>query len=168
MENWKDIPGYEGRYQVSDRGNVRSLSHRVRLVVHGVETTRHSPGRQLRPAASPLGHLTVVLGKGNTQQVHGLVALAFIGPRPTAADVAHRDGEPGNNMPSNLRYATRSENNQDKVFHGRARLSVAQIERVREEARTGPRGTKTALAQELGVSQSTISDVLAGRTYSHV
>lgn len=167
-ETWKDIPGYEGRYQVSDLGRVRSVDRRVRLVVHGIETTRLARGKVLRPAAAPLGHLQVVLGKGRTQSVHVLVALAFIGPRPAGMDVAHRDGNPANNAPDNLRYATRSENNRDKVWHGRTRLTPQQVERVRAEAPTATRGGKALLASELGVSPSTISDVLAKRTYSHV
>lgn len=168
MENWKDIPGYEGRYQVSDQGRVRSIDHRVRLVVKGVETTRLSPGKVLKPGRSgSLGHLTVAVGKHNSMPVHFLVMLAFVGPRPLGADVAHGDGDPGNNRIGNLRYASRTSNNQDVVFHGRRRLTVEEIRRVRAEA-FAYRGAQQALAAEFNVSPSTISDVLAGRSYSHV
>ena len=110
MENWKDIPGYEGRYQVSDLGRVRSVAHRVRLVCHGVETTRLSPGRVLRPGPTNSGHLSVALGKGNSKGVHTLVALAFLGPRPAKHEVLHLDHNPANNTVGNLKYGTRSEN----------------------------------------------------------
>lgn len=168
MEQWKDIPGYEGRYQVSDFGQVRSVDRRVRLVAHGVETTRLARGRILKPGPSASGHLSVVLGKGNTRSVHSLVALAFIGPRPVGADVAHRDGDPTNNAVGNLRYATRSENNRDKVLHGRTTLTVEQVQRVRDEAPTLPHGGKKALALELNTHPCTISDILAGRRHPHV
>ena len=168
MELWKDIPGYEGRYQASDQGRVRSVERRVRLVAHGVETTRLARGKVLRPAPSSSGHLLVVLGRGNTQSVHAAVALAFIGPRPEKTDVAHKDGDPTNNAPKNLRYATRSENNQDKVLHGRTTLTVEQVRLVREVAPRLPHGGKKALAQELGTHPCTISDILAGRRHYHV
>lgn len=110
MEIWKDIPGYEGRYQVSDEGRVRSLPHRVRLVVRGKETTRLFPGRLLRPGPQQSGHLSVAIGKGNSRQVHQLVLEAFVGPRPAGCEVLHLNHNPADNRLENLRYGTRSEN----------------------------------------------------------
>jgi hypothetical protein len=83
-------------------------------------------------------------------------------------DVAHADGDGGNNRLDNLRYATRSENNQDRVRQGRTGLTEAGVARIRTEAPFLPRGGKKLLAHELGVSQSTLSSVLAGRSYTHV
>jgi hypothetical protein len=137
-------------------------------VVRGVETTRHSPGKLLKPGRSgDCGHLSVAIGKGNSVLVHILVMLAFVGPRPEGADVAHGDGDPTNNRLSNLRYATRGENNQDMVFHGRRRLTVDQVLRVRRDARSY-HGAGRDLARELGVSQATISAVYVRRSYGHV
>lgn len=168
VENWRDVPGYEGRYQVSDQGRVRSLDCRVRIVIHGVETTRRSPGKMLKPGTmGGRGHVSVAIGRGNSMPVHSLVALAFIGPRPKGADVAHGDGDATNNRVENLRYATRGDNNRDMVFHGRRRLSVEQIRRVRAEAHSY-HGAGKALAKEFGVSQATISATLTGRSYGHV
>jgi hypothetical protein len=110
VEQWKDVPGYEGRYQVSDLGRVRSLDHRVRLVCHGVETTRLSPGRLLKPGRSRSGHVSVAIGKGNSRLVHQLVLEAFVGPRPKGAESLHLNHDPKDNRLSNLRYGTRSEN----------------------------------------------------------
>lgn len=168
QEKWQTIPGFEGKYEASDQGRVRSVDRRVRLVVHGVETTRLARGCVLRPAPSPLGHLTVVLGRGNTASVHAVVALTFIGPRPQGLDVAHNDGNPANNRVENLRYASRSSNNRDKITHGRTKLSVSDVQRIRAVHKEGKRGRKTGIAKELGVSPSTVSDVIAGRTYDYV
>lgn len=170
VEEWRDVVGFEGRYKVSDEGRVRSVDCRVRLVVHGKETTRLSPGRILEPGRSNRHHLSVVIGKGNSRLVHQLVLEAFfVGPRaPWQTDVAHRDGNGFNNAFGNLRYATRTSNNQDRVWYGRTRLSVDAVRRIRVEAPAAPHGGKTALAKELGVSPSAVSDVLAGRTYSYV
>ena len=167
-EVWLPVAGAEGRYEVSDIGRVRSVDHRVRLVCHGVETTRLVRGRILRPGPSKSGHLSVVLGKGNTRQVHQLVLDAFQGPRPCGADIAHNDGDPTNNAVENLRYSSRSENNRDKVWHGRTQLRPADVDRIRREAPQAPPGGKAALARELGVHPCTISDVLAGRRHAHV
>ncbi len=70
METWKDIPGYEGRYQVSDEGRVRSIDRPVRVVCHGVEAVRIAKGKMLRPGPSKSGHVTVALGRGNSRPVH--------------------------------------------------------------------------------------------------
>jgi hypothetical protein len=110
MEEWRDIPGFEGRYQVSDLGRVRSLDHRVRLVAKGVETTRLSPSRVLRPAPHKSGHLMVMLGRKNNKDVHVLVARAFIGDPPPGHEVMHANHTPSDNRLSNLSYGTRSEN----------------------------------------------------------
>ena len=167
-EEWRDVPGYEGRYQVSDQGRVRSLDCRVRIVIHGVETTRRSPGRMLKPGGSgSLGHVTVAVGKGNSIPVHTLVMLAFVGPRPKGMDVAHNNGTPGDNRLCNLRYATRQHNNQDIVYHGRRRLTVEQIQRIRAEGNSF-RGANKTLAAEFGVAPCTISAARLGRNYGYV
>jgi hypothetical protein len=115
MEEWRDIPGYEGAYQVSNLGRVRSLERRVRVVPHGIETTRRVPPRILKPAPhgskqNHSGHLAVVLGRGNTRDVHPLVLRAFVGPPPQGHECLHLDHNPSNNCLDNLKWGTRSEN----------------------------------------------------------
>ena len=105
MENWKDIPGYEGRYQVSDQGRVKSFCRTVEGVL-------------LRPGRMPGGHLSVALGKGNSQCVHKLVLLAFVGAAPEKYECLHSNGIPSDNRLENLRWGTRSENIKDAVRHG--------------------------------------------------
>lgn len=109
-EAWKDIPGFEGRYQVSDAGRVRSLPHRVRLVAHGKETTRLAPGHLLKPGTKSSGHVSVAIGKGNSRDVHRLVLEAFVGPCPDGCEVLHLNHNPADNRLENLRYGTRGEN----------------------------------------------------------
>lgn len=110
METWKDIPGYEGRYQVSDEGRVRSLDRPIRVVCHGVEAVRIAKGKLLRPGRNKSGHVTVAIGKGNSRQVHQLVLEAFVSPRPAGCEVLHLNHNPADNRLENLRYGTRSEN----------------------------------------------------------
>ena len=115
-EEWRDIPGYEGRYQVSDLGRVRSVDHHVRRVDRaGKEGTRLVRGRILRPAVhgSPRndsGHLMVMLGRKNNKDVHTLVLRAFVGPPPSGHEALHNNHTPADNRLSNLRWGTRSEN----------------------------------------------------------
>lgn len=110
MEIWKDIPGYEGRYQVSDAGRVRSVDRPVRVVCHGVDTVPVAQGKVLRPGRNNSGHVTVALGRGNSRLVHQLVLEAFVGPCPNGCEVLHLNHQPADNRLSNLNYGTRSEN----------------------------------------------------------
>jgi hypothetical protein len=110
MENWRDIPGYEGRYQVSDLGNVRSVDRRVDC---GYGGHRWYKGKTLALSPHPAGYLQCALyerGKQHSFTVHTLVAMAFLGPAPTKHDVLHLDHNKRNNTPSNLKYGTRGEN----------------------------------------------------------
>jgi len=117
---WKDIPGYEGSYQASDSGEIRSVtrdvvyaaSHKARAYTKRVE------GRVLRPGPSNFGHLSVVLGRRNTRMVHELVLSTFAGPRPAKYECCHINGIPTDNRLENLRWGTRSDNIRDSVRHG--------------------------------------------------
>lgn len=115
-EIWKDIPGYEGLYQVSDLGRVLSMPRTTGVA------RRLSP-RILSPKTDRGGYLAVLLyrrpGRPKTRTVHSLVAEAFIGPRPPGCHVLHGDDDPANCRLANLRYGTPSENERDKVDHGR-------------------------------------------------
>lgn len=111
---WRPVPDYEGRYDVSDIGEVRSIPRTDRL-------GRSQGGLVLKQHARKSGHRTVVLYGSDgrrTMLVHTLVATAFICPRPTGLEVCHGDGDPRNNRVSNLRWDTHSENTIDRVRHG--------------------------------------------------
>lgn len=110
MEIWKDIPGYEGRYQVSDMGRVRSLDRVVRAVSKaGREYLRSVRGTVLRPGTSR-GYQIVNLSPGGTVAVHILVAQAFV-PNPNCLpEVNHIDGVKLNCTAGNLEWVTKSQN----------------------------------------------------------
>lgn len=121
-EEWRDIEGFEGAYQVSSSGLVRSLTRRVRA---GGGRVRISPGRVLSVYTGD--HYSKVRlkvdGVGATKNVHQLVAEAFLGPRPLGFEVCHNNGNPHDNRVENLRYATHSENQYDITAHGRSHLA---------------------------------------------
>ena len=116
---WKPIPGFEGQYEVSDHGEVRSLARRVPTVIKGKRTTMPVPARVLKPGRTSSGHVSVVLGrKGGSHCIHVLVLTAFVGPRPPGMDACHNDDVPDNNVLSNLRWDTRTNNILDAVRNG--------------------------------------------------
>lgn len=121
METWLPIPGYEGIYEVSDRGRVRSLD---RLDSRG----RRRKGRLRRLIMQPSGHFTVSLCREAEHQgflVHHLVLLAFVGPRPDGMEGCHWDDNPANNHLANLRWDTRSANVRDSVRNGTHHMARA-------------------------------------------
>ncbi len=113
-EDWRPIPGYEGMYEVSDRGRVRGLD-RIR------PDGKLQKGRILAEWLNK-GYPSVTLTKLAVQtkfSVHGLVLLSFVGPAPKDKPVArHLNGIKTDNRLANLKYGTYSENAYDKTTHG--------------------------------------------------
>lgn len=122
MEIWKDIPGYEGRYPVSDLGNVKSLAFKQRYLLRtGVEAWRLTKEQPISHQLTNSGYLLVHLHLNNKRKahtVHTLVARAFI-PNPQALpEVNHRDGCKSNCRAANLEWVTSSANKLHAVEHG--------------------------------------------------
>ena len=118
FEEWRDIPGYEGMYQVSNLGQVRSIG---RTVTRSDGQVHRRKGKLLRTPLNQRGYQVVNLciqGKCQIRTVHSLIAETFIGTRPEGMEVCHNDGRKTNNRVDNLRYGTRSDNTLDKVRHG--------------------------------------------------
>lgn len=109
-EEWKDIKNYEGYYQVSNKGRVKSLHH---YASNGYKDILYK-GKVLKPGNNGRGYLFVNLCKNNkTKQfyIHKLVAEAFIQNKENKATVNHIDGIKSNNNVENLEWNTYSENN---------------------------------------------------------
>lgn len=168
-EVWKDIPGYEGRYQVSNLGRVKSLPRVVtQLSKRGNPHEHRIPGGILKPRPKACGHIQVQLGRGN-ELVHKLVMLAFTGPCPAGFEICHNDSNPGNNRLDNLRYDTRSSNRVDMIFvgnQGRQKLKVADVKVIRGRLIAGE--AVADIAKDYGVSYSTIWNVKKGETFKCV
>lgn len=118
-EEWRPVIGYEGLYEVSSLGRVRSLD---RLVKNTHRSTRLAKGVMLALSRREGNNYYVVNLRGphgnRYMRVHVLVLEAFIGPRPDGRIACHNDGIHTNNQVSNLRWDTYSENLHDQVRHG--------------------------------------------------
>ena len=114
-ETWMPVMGFEGFYEVSDMGRVRSVD---RVTNDG----RHVKGVLRKPKPSgKTGHLWLPLWRDGASKgvtIHRLVLEAFIGSCPKGMEGCHNDGDPSNNRLDNLRWDTRSENTRDAIRHG--------------------------------------------------
>jgi hypothetical protein len=170
-EQWRDIPGYEGAYQVSDQGRVRSLDRRV---LHSDGGVRFHKGRVLHPGLASNGYFTVAVGRRNSRCLHDLVLTVFAGPRPLPEAVGrHLDGNKANNTASNLCWGTRKENSADSDLHGthprgsqkpQAKLTETAACEIRHLRRFV---SQSELARRYSVSPSAIQAIHDGRTWTH-
>ena len=181
-EEWRAVVGYEGLYEVSDMGRVRSLDRilPIRKTRWGGTAMRLHHGRMMRSYPKSNGYLKCTIndsdGAEHTCYVHRLVIAAFDGV-PEASErleVNHRNGDKTDNRRCNLEYVTSSENKlhaqeiglRDVRGEGnpQAKLTADQVRDIRRRfARGGI--TKTALANEHAVCGATISNCLSGRSW---
>ena len=166
-KEWRDIPGYEGLYQASSMGEIRSLPRNT------------TGGRIMKPQINNSGYarVSITMGKSKYLYVHHLMALAFIGSRPEGHDVNHINGDKLDNRAINLEYVTRTEN----MRHAR-RLGLQDNRGEKHYASKLDRETVIAIrkahnlcgvsaeemAVNLGVSPRTVKDALIGLTWRHV
>jgi hypothetical protein len=169
-ERWLPVPGYEGLYEVSDLGNVRSF-HAGR--------GSGKRGGLLAPGLSGR-YLTVALcQRGQPRRswpVHQLVLLAFAGPRPPGMESLHGPGGQLDNRLVNLCWGTPSQNHgPDRVRDGtsnrgersrNAKLTEAIVSECKRRYAAGE--TQTALAIEFGVTEPAICEAVNGVTWAHL
>jgi hypothetical protein len=172
-EEWRDVPGYDGWYECSDLGRVRSWrsgSHQGRRD----EPLVMSPGRRNK------GYLHVGLTKAGRVKylaISRMVLTAFVGEAPGRDwDACHDNGINTDNRLSNLRWDTKAANAADKRRHGTQFLGEEQpasklTERAVKEARVlveAGNGSIRGLARKHGVSKTTMWQAVRGKTWSHV
>jgi len=167
-EQWKDVVGYEGLYQVSDMGRVKSLVRKNRRTEIILKCSADEDG-YLRVGLKPPRH---------SQQffyVHRLVLEAFVGPQPPTMRCRHLDGNPKHNLLKNLRWGTYIENEGDKRKHGTvsigshrplAKLTDIDVIEIKTLATKGISQRK--IAAKFNVCQHTICQVINKQTWRHV
>lgn len=175
-EEWRAVVGFEGQYEVSNFGNVRSLDRISYAVIKGKRVGRRLKGKNIKLFKDKHGYLNYMMNEW-TYKVHSVVALAFLGPRPDGMIVCHWDDDGGNNHVSNLRYATYSENLRDAVRNkkmphlgysgnGRRKLTKKQCDYIRSFPYEN--GLYEKLGRELGVYGGTVARIYRGLGYKDV
>lgn len=167
---WKDILNYNGDYQVSDTGLVKSVSRKG-------HDGRELGEKLLRPYKMPNGYMTVCLrkdGKTKRHYVHRLVCDAFVDNPKHLPVVNHVDGDKSNNNVDNLEWVSYSCNNQHAYDTGlkqcgsgfySAKLTESDVINI---LKCGKYTTYENIAEMYGVSRATIRDVLERRTWKHI
>jgi hypothetical protein len=176
-EEWKPIPGYEGLYEVSSAGKIRSLPRTV--TDKDGKRSRYFSGRTLTPTPrGKYGYLVVSLSRENKARsvhVHRIVMLAFVGPLPKGKETRHKDGNKLNNARDNLKYSTHKKNCEDRIKHGvqimgsthpEAKLTEDQVRKIKKKLSNGV--STRALAKTFQVAQCTIMDIKKGVTWKQV
>lgn len=172
-EQWRAIPGFEGAYEVSDQGRVRSLDRYVEMRSGDKSYPVWRSGRVLRPGFASNGYPTVSLC-GQTHCVHELVLVAFVGPRPPGQLCRHLDGDRANSKLWNLCWGTPIENADDAARHGTKvigeRYPTAKLndDAAREILRLRGKVSQSRLAERFGVSPAAVQAVHDRRTWKHV
>lgn len=174
-EEWKPVIGYEGLYEVSNYGRVRSLDR----VARNGRGSRVYTGKLLKPQPLRSGYLTVNLssdGSVTRHLVHRIVCISFHGkPTGRTLEVGHFNGDQKDNRAENLRWCSHLENMSDRDRHGRtlrgeshpqSKLSEGDVLDLRRRAHSGE--TVSQMAREYGVSRAAMHSAVTGQTWAHL
>lgn len=176
-EIWKDVVGWVGFYQVSNRGRVRSVTRIIKRRTHGKKFDVQWTGGLMKPANMSNGYQFVPLRKQGTiksqQSIHRLVANAFV-PNPKGRPcVNHKNGVKKDNRRSNLEWVNKSENalhaiknNLVSCFaetHPMAKLKNRDIRKIRNSSLS-----YIKLGRIYGVSGTAIQHIKEGKTWKSV
>lgn len=178
QEIWKPVLGFEGFYEVSNRGAVRTVGRKVPCI-HG--HMRWLPEKKLSHYLGTRGYIQVTLNangkKKQSYLAHRLVAIAFI-PNPGGMpQVNHRDGNKTHNHVSNLEWCTGPENcahaRIEKLYEpargeraGGAKLTNAQAREIKMRLAQGER--HTAIALDYPVSRTVVTRIANGTRWAHI
>lgn len=174
-EEWAPIIGYEGTYEVSNMGRVRSLrrlnNYRNRA---GKNDQRVIGGRIMRPQKQKTGYLFVALskdGKAKAFRIHRLVAAAFVDNPHGLPEVNHIDEDKTNNCADNLEWCDHSYNNSygSKSPRGEknpmAKLTFEDVLEIRYRRASGE--MLKSIAADFGISENHVCNLAQGKRWKH-
>lgn len=166
-EEWRQVVGYDGLYEVSNIGRIKSRTNWRNL---GKE-------RIMKPTLLPIGYECVRLRGKVFKYVHRLVLESFVGPCPPGKEVNHKDSHRANNILGNLEYVTHFENihhamDKGRIIHpvgekaSKAKLTRDQVLEVRALRKTGL--TLAAIANKFGITNQSVDYIVKYRNWRHV
>ena len=166
QEQWRPVPGYEGHYEASDLGRVRSIT---RVVASRSGPPQRRQGRMLAFYATPDGYQKVRLSLAGVEVsrfVHQIIALTFHGSVPADHHVDHINRRRDDNRECNLRYLHKFEN----YAQGGASSYSKKLtpDKVRQIMRLRGQRIVKDIASSFGVSVGTIEDIFYGRNWWRV
>lgn len=176
-EEWRDCVGYEGLYQVSSFGRVRSCD---RYIDHYLGGKSFIKGAILKSNFDDGGYLKLSIyanGKKLTRTVHQLVAETFLGDRVKGRVVNHIDGCKANNSVANLEYCSHKDNIRHSYTMGlcasregeknhQAKLTASDVREIRSLLASGE--IHADIAKRFGVSRGAITKIKLGETWTHI
>lgn len=179
-EIWRNVKGFEGYYQVSNLGRVRSTG---KVVIKSSRRGRYyksiCKGKVLRLTPTKQGYLVVGLGdvgKSRAFHVHRLVLEAFVGPCPEGMECRHLNDNKIDNKLVNLKWGTREENVADMFVNGKrfrgekhpwSRLNEGKVREIRNIYATG-KHVQREIAKMFGIDTSTVSNIITGKRWGYV
>jgi hypothetical protein len=181
METFVDIIGYEGLYQISNFGKVRSLDRKVN---HPWVKVAIKKGKMMKTGIKN-GYAVILLQKNGIEKhylIHRLVALHFIPNPENKPEVNHKNGNKLDNRATELEWATRKENHQHALNTGlnyfrlkglrgtespNAKLNDEIVRDIRLKFSSG-KETVMNLAKKYGIDRSTIYYIIKRRIWKHL
>lgn len=174
MEEWRDIEGYEGFYQVSTHGRIKSLARTITCKNGMLKPFKE---RILTPHFNTNGYLWVHLQRNSVKEfwfIHRLVARAFVPNPDNKPFVNHKSGRKTDNVADLLEWSTRRENvahafSTGLMSHAGEKNSQSKltVDKVVEMRRLFTEGvTRRELSDRFGVSYSRVRDVVNGTCWT--
>lgn len=163
-EIWKDIPSYEGCYQINQYGYIKSIARVVPMRDGRCKTVKE---KILRFNYDRDGYVSCMLSKGSITErvkIHRVVCHLFNGePDSLEMTVNHKDGIKTNNLASNLEWCTISENIKHAFKSGLIKPKISRFTEEEKQCIIGDSRPQHVIAADFGVSQATISNIKRGK-----
>ena len=172
MEIWRDVIGWEGLYEVSSLGNVRS---KTRLGTTNLGVREYGGFNVKALEKKSTGYLCVNLtsrGRRSQESVHRLVLQAFVGLPSSTYEACHNDGDRKNNRVENLRWDSRKNNHADKKKHGTwqvgsnngsAKINESQALEIKHS-----KSSVSVTAKKYGIGESQVVRIRNGISWPHI
>lgn len=158
IETWESVPNTKAKYEVSNLGRVRKV----------FQTKQGEPRYSyLKCHANNYGYLRAPID-GRKVLIHRLVLLAFHGECPTGFEGCHNNGDKADNRLENLRWASRSDNQRDRYFHGTLTSKpIGGLRLTAEKVKDAylSRDSLHKASERLGVSAQMISNIRRGKSH---